>query len=140
MRANSGIDRSASECRRFHVQGWGRWHDAEAGCDSKSLQSLSKLVGDIPTIRHLPNTDHGIIANAQNYKFADAQSPDEFIKHFPHHLKDWTSREKKLITCLTATAKMANDYDTALYKVSFVLKKKSRMKYSELKICSVECG
>jgi hypothetical protein len=114
--------RSASESRRFFVRGWGRWHDAEAECDSKSLQSLHKLIGDIPTIKHLPTTDSQIIISAQGYKFSETKLREDFINQFTQHHNDWISREKKLITCLNSTAKMANDYDTKLYKALLCLK------------------
>lgn len=126
--------RAASECRRFHCRGWGRWHEIEAKCDSKLSQKLYKKLGDIPTLKHLPSLDNKRIQEAESYKFRDASTVDEFIKQFADHHHVWIAREKVGIECLIAAIKMANEYDTELYKC--LLGVKSEV---ENEIFRVEC-
>jgi len=113
--------RSAAECRKWCVRGWGRWHDAEASCDDKYVAELTKMIGDIPTLHHTSNAT--VSHDALTYEMPAANSPEEFLTNFKGHHDTWREREKRFIATLNKAIKMACEFDTALYQKLLCLKK-----------------
>jgi hypothetical protein len=101
--------RAGNECRKLHVRGWGRWHEAEAECDAKAAICLSKLCVDIPDINIVPSVHNAYIQKAQAYQIRD-------MIGFKEHHDTWVEREQAFINVLNEAIALSRDVDIKLYE------------------------
>ena len=100
----------ANECRKVELaicRGWGRWHDAEADCDSKLLLCFTKIVGD--NLKHSPVVDTTALAKAHTYTIADFEA-------FKKHHTDWAAREGRFIETLNMLRPLSADLSMQIYE------------------------
>lgn len=100
-------ERAANECRKMHIRGLGRWHEAEAKYDGKSRICLEKILQD--KLQYAATIDIMPISNALTYSMSNAS---DLKTHF--HM--WIDREHTLIKELDHAIHKAAKVDMELYK------------------------
>jgi len=118
--------RSASECRRCNVRGWGQLHDRQTRCDSGKRIKLTKLFGDIPSLKHLPAVNMQTLTAAHSYAFPEFNDHDGFVDVFRRHHEIWIDREMRFLSHVHTASKIANEFDTSLYSEILCLEKAVR--------------
>lgn len=99
--------KSANECRRMAVRGWGRWHDAESCGDKRIHDKLDKILMD--KLMFTPEIDNKMVERANNYMISN-------MGEFKSHHKHWVDREESLIMALNIAIRKAGSVDMELYQ------------------------
>ena len=114
---------AGSTARLNGIRGWGQWHTAEAKCDAGKRLELTKLIGDIPSLRHVPATNVQKITDAHTYAFPTINSPEDLKSALKAHHDTWIEREKRFCDIIKQAMKMAATFDGNLYSVLLCLQK-----------------
>lgn len=99
-------EKTANECRKIGVRGWGRWHEAEGCYDAKERYCLDKLIRD--KLNYAPHIDVDMIDKALNYSMSS-------MADFKGHHNIWIDREESFIKCLNKGIKLSSEFDMELY-------------------------
>ena len=84
--------RVANQCRKLHIRGLGRWHEAEACGDFKHRECLEKLLMDNCKIE--TDIEPARIVDSMTTKFNG-------MSDFKQHFFTWAEREELLISALS---------------------------------------
>lgn len=102
--------RSANECRKNMLRGWGRWHDAEGICDAKSHFAIAKIAIDSPAISYEPAVDLQTSMRAVSYTIP--YGPEGLKRHH----EQWLDRENRFIAIINMAIQESRNIDLCLYE------------------------
>lgn len=100
-------EKTANECRKIGIRGWGRWHEAESHYDGQERCALNKLMCD--KLDYAPDVDMGMVDKAIKYTMSSAAD-------FKVHHQVWLDREEHFILCLNNAIKLSPEFDMELYR------------------------
>lgn len=99
--------RAANECRKLHIRGWGRWHEAEALYDFKAHLELEKLVRD--NLQYAPVADVNYLVRAYAFTI-------DSMEGFKAHHQSWIDRENLFTQALMAAIEDSRSINIEVYK------------------------
>ena len=120
--------RSANECRKIAVRGFGRWHDSEAECDMKSRLCLEKLLRD--RLGYATSVDTSVAAKPAAYSINGASG-------LKNHLEAWMRREEEFAETLSEAVRMAATVDICIYKELCCLAEEVQSEAMRVKMCGM---
>lgn len=113
-----------NDCRKVHVRGLGRWHQAEAMCDTKSDMCLLKLLQD--NIGYCPELLIEWVEKSQAFSI-------ENMEDFRQHFEMWCDREAKLIWHLDCAIDLMRGINIAIYKDLMCLQEEVQNEHMRVK-------
>lgn len=98
--------KSANECRKIALKGYGEWHSEESKTDNKTLDEFCEILQD--KLDFSPNVNSSEIDKVNNYKISNLE---EFREH---HLK-WIKKEENFVKAMNVAIDKARAIDMELY-------------------------